>query len=315
MISIVCPVFNEHAYIGSLLEMYSNILPKAKELIIVDGGSTDGTREIILNYKLKDDSVKLLENPKKYVPYALNLALKHCIGDIIVRWDAHTTYSPDYLTAILATFERTHADIVGGPMRAIGKTTIQKAVAAATSSRFGVGNSSFHFENYEGPADSVYLGAWRKSVFDKIASFDEQMWRNQDDEFHYRAKAAGLRIYQSPTIQSHYYPRSSLVTLFSQYFGYGLFKPLVLKKVRSQIRLRHLIPALFVAYLLVLPVGVWVAGPWALTPLTAYVLLAIGFALRGKSWPVRGAMLLVYPALHIAYGLGFWSGLFRKPRS
>lgn len=315
MISIVCPVFNEEAYIGPLLEMYSRVEPKDKELILIDGGSTDRTKQIVSEYLRRDGSVSIFENPKRFVPYALNLALKHCKGDIIVRWDAHTTYEANYLTAILEVFARTGADIVGGPMRAVGKSSFQKAVAAATSSRFGVGNSSFHFEDYEGPADSVYLGAWKKEVFDKIGYFDEQMWRNQDDEFHYRAKAAELKIYQSPSIQSAYYPRSSLHTLYSQYFGYGLFKPLVLRKVRSQIRFRHLIPPFFVAYLLLLPIEAMLIGAVALVPLAFYLSLAFGYALQGESWPVRRDMMLVYPTLHIAYGLGFWLGLFRRPKS
>ncbi|MBL7849447.1 MAG: glycosyltransferase family 2 protein [Cyclobacteriaceae bacterium] len=313
MISIICPVFNEEGYVGFLLETYSKMAPVEKELLVIDGGSTDRTCAIVSDYMRKDSSVRLLENPNRYVPYALNLALPHCKGDYIVRWDAHTAYAPDYLTAVLATFARTGADIVGGPMRAVGENSFQRAVAKATSSRFGVGNSSFHFEEYEGLTDSVYLGAWKRSVFEKIGHFDEQMWRNQDDEFHYRAKAAGLKIYQSPVIRSIYYPRNSVRSLFTQYFGYGLFKPLVLQKVRSQLRLRHLIPALFVAYLLSLPFLIGLLRAWAFSPLVTYVLFTIGYVRRGDSWPVRIAMIAVYPTLHIAYGLGFWVGLFRKP--
>lgn len=315
MISIVCPVYNEEKYIGKLLDFYETIEPVNKEIIVIDGQSTDRTYDVVLHYASRNPSIHLLVNPKRYVPFALNMAILRCKGDIIVRWDAHTTYAPDYLLQVIKVFESTDADIVGGPMRAVGEMPFQKAVAAATSSRFGVGNSSFHFADYEGPADTVYLGAWKRSVFNKIGTFDEQMWRNQDDEFHYRAKAAGLTIYQSPAIYSTYYPRSSVRALFTQYYGYGLFKPLVLQKVRSQLRLRHLIPALFVAYLLLLPLGIWVLGAWTLFPLIIYFLLVAAYAMRGKSWPVCFTMFMVYPSLHISYGLGFWAGLFRKPKS
>lgn len=314
MISVVCPVLNEAKYISKLLDFFLSIEPSAKELWIADGGSTDGTQAILEKYATRYSIIKWIPNKKKYVPFALNSLLPLCKGDIIVRWDAHTTYSPDYLTAILETFKRTGADIVGGPMRVIGEKPFQKAVATATSSRFGVGNSSFHFEDFEGPAESVYLGAWKRSVFDKIGYFDEQMLRNQDDEFHYRAKVAGLLIYQSPSIRSYYYPRSSLNMLFKQYFGYGLFKPLVLRKVRMNIRVRHVVPAFFVSYFFFLPLLVWLLGLWAIPPLVIYLLLLIIYSAWGETWQVRLLMLIVYPTLHIAYGLGFWSGFFKKPK-
>lgn len=308
MISVVCPVYNEEKYIGQLLSFYSHA-ETARELFLVDGGSTDRTKEIIKSFQEKDSSIILIENPRKYVPFALNMAIPRCRGKYIVRLDAHTLYASDYFERILIAFQESGAEIVGGPMRAMGETSFQRAVAYATATRFGVGNSQFHFENYKGYTDSVYLGAWKKDIFDALGYFDERMIRNQDDEFHYRAKNAGFKIYQDPAIVSHYFPRDSLASLARQYFGYGLFKPLVLVKVKSEIKWRHLVPLAFVLYFFSLPFGIWITGFYAI-PFLLYLVLLFAFSFFNPlAWSSRLYCLLVYPTLHTAYGLGFLLGL------
>ncbi|MFN8152944.1 MAG: glycosyltransferase family 2 protein [Bacteroidia bacterium] len=309
-ISVVCPVYNESNYIAAVLDFFTKAAPAEKELWIIDGGSTDNTCAIAEEWAEKYPNIHLLHNPKKYVPYALNAAIPKCKGEVIVRLDAHTLYAPDYFEAVLRAFDKSGAEIVGGPMRAEGNSPFQKAVAYCTSTAFGIGDSSFHDETKEGFTDSVYLGAWKASIFGITGMFDEQMMRNQDDEFHYRARCKGMSIYLDPAIRSTYFPRSNFKTLFRQYYQYGLYKPLVLKKVRSGIRWRHLIPAGFVIYLLAIPCLWQFAGLFSLIPLLLYFLLAIRFAAR-KS----GAFLikvLVYPTLHISYGLGFILGLTRQ---
>jgi succinoglycan biosynthesis protein ExoA len=314
MISIVCPTLNEDKYITPLLDFFLSIEPQEKEIWIADGGSSDGTRSIVQQYANQYANIFLVDNPKKFVPFALNLLIPKCRGEIIVRWDAHTTYAPDYLLQIVSTFQATGASIVGGPMRAVGNSSFQKAVAYSTSTSFGVGNSSFHFEDFEGATDTVYLGAWRKEVFSKIGFFDEQMLRNQDDEFHYRARKADLQIYQSPKIKSYYYPRETFLSLYRQYFGYGNFKPLVLKKNKSEWKIRHFVPMLFVIYLLILALTVWYF-PAILILLILYLLLDIYFAARvPHSMRVKFLSLLVFPILHISYGVGFCLGLLKQSR-
>jgi glycosyltransferase involved in cell wall biosynthesis len=312
MISVVCPVYNEEKYIEKLLLFYKNAKPADKEIFLIDGGSTDRTKEIIIQYATNDTSIRLLDNPNKFVPFALNTAIPWCRGEYIVRLDAHTLYAKDYFEKILLVFKESGADIVGGPMRAVGNSDFQKAVAFATSTPFGVGNSQFHFEDYKGFTDSVYLGAWKKEIFKTTGLFDEQMIRNQDDEFHYRAKSAGFKIYQDPAIVSHYYPRDSLKKLARQYFEYGLYKPLVLKKIKSEVKLRHLIPLAFVLYVLSLPAGL-VFTQFYIIPLLVYGILLIGFSMINKlTWISKINCLVIYPALHIAYGLGFLWGLLKK---
>jgi len=310
-ITVVCPVYNEEAYIKKVLDFFVTALPDNKEIFIIDGNSTDKTTAIVNEFASRYPNIFLLTNPNKTVPYALNIAIPKCKGEFIVRLDAHTEYAPDYFEQIVKTFQDTKADIVGGPMRAVGKTDFQKAVAYATSTKFGIGDSSFHDEHHRGYVDSVYLGAWKKEIFNDIGLFDIKFKRNQDDEFHYRAKSKGKKIYLNPQIKSWYYPRSTAKKLFKQYFQYGLYKPLVLKKVSSGFKLRHVIPSLFVLYLAVLPAFL-VFSLLLSFPLIIYLLIACYFAFSLKSSAmVKFFALFAYPTLHLAYGSGFLLGMFK----
>lgn len=313
MLTVICPVYNEEAFIDNVIQFFLMAKPLEKELYIIDGMSTDRTRAIAQHYAAVHAGIHLLDNPERTVPFALNKAIKQSTGSPIVRLDAHTLYAADYFEKIIETFEKTDADIVGGPMRAVGKSDFQKAVAYATSTKFGVGDSEFHNENFEGYVDSVYLGAWKRKIFDAVGYFDERMKRNQDDEFHYRAKSFGKKIYLNPKIKSEYFPRNTLSKLFSQYFQYGLYKPLVLKKVKSAIKLRHLIPTFFVLYVLSLIPALYYAGIISLLPILSYFALAILFALKSTgNFREKFYCLLVFPSLHISYGSGFILGLFKK---
>lgn len=310
LMTVICPVRNEAEYIENIIKFFINSLPAEKELFIVDGKSTDNTREIISKYTSRYKNIFLIDNPDKTVPFALNIALKLSKGNPIVRLDAHTLYADDYFEKILETFEKTKADIVGGPMRAIGKTNFQKAVALCTSTKFGVGDSMFHDEKYEGFTDSVYLGAWQNNIFKKIGLFDEEMIRNQDDEFHYRAKSKNLKIYLNPGIRSWYFPRNSINKLFRQYFQYGLYKPLVLKKVSSEWKLRHLIPSVFAIYCLSIPFLYYLLSIFLILPLIMYLICDIYFSFaNGSNKSQQFHSLIIYPVLHLSYGIGFIFGI------
>lgn len=309
-ISVILPCRNEEHSISKVLEFFISAKPENKELIIADGASTDNTREIVAKYSANHPEISLIENPKRFVPFALNECIRKSTGEYIIRLDAHTEYAPDYFTKIVETFEKTGAEIVGGPMRAKGSTPFQRAVAVCTSTSFGVGDSQFHDETAEGYTDSVYLGAWRKKIFETTGLFDEAMLRNQDDEFHYRAKSKGMKIYLNPEIKSWYYPRSNIRTLMKQYFQYGLFKPLVLRKVRSEIKLRHLIPSAFLLYLILIPLFFIFTGWIAFFPLMLYAACDLLFSFsRQNGFSEKLNSLIIYPALHLSYGSGFLLGL------
>ena len=163
------------------------------QILVVDGMSTDGTRQIINNLiaHYPHHSITLLDNPGRIVPIGMNIALRQACGEIIIRVDGHTVIAPDYVRQCVETLQRTCADNVGGKMNAIGTTSFGKAVAMATSTPFGVGGARFHYSDDEEWVDTVYMGAWPHQVFERIGLFDEELVRNQDDEFNYRLRAAG----------------------------------------------------------------------------------------------------------------------------
>lgn len=310
MLTVICPVLNEENHIQKVIDFFNSSIPLEKELIIIDGGSKDGTIKIIRKEIEQYRNIHLLINNHKYVPFALNLAIRTSKGDPIVRLDAHTEYENDYFEMILLTFKDTNADIVGGPMNAVGHTIFQKSVAYATSCKFGVGDSKIHQKDFVGETDHVYLGAWRRKIFDEVGYFDERFIRNQDDEFHYRAKSLGKKIYLNPAIKSYYYPRNSWWKLFAQYFQYGLYKPLVSKKVKSEIKLRHLIPSVFTIYLVL--ILLFREIPIVYLPLTIYIILTMMMSIiNSESVKSKLLLLIVFPTIHIAYGIGYILGLYR----
>jgi len=310
LISVVCPVLNEERNIQGVIDFFIQAEPSDKELILIDGGSQDKTVTIIEDNCAKYPTIRLLHNPNKIVPYALNLAIPQCKGKYIVRLDGHTRYAEDYFMKVLEAFSKTDAGIVGGPTRTQYSTPTQEAIAFAVSHPVGIGGSKVHDENYEGYSDSVTFGSWKREIFSTTGFFDVRLVRNQDDEFHYRAKSLGIKIYQYPDIKLYYSPRGKFLTLFKQYFQYGLYKPLVLKKIKSEIKLRHLVPSLFVLYLMAFALAYYSA--LYVLPLLAYLLLMMGVALfNSKPLRVRWRIFVALPCLHIAYGSGFLIGLFK----
>jgi glycosyltransferase involved in cell wall biosynthesis len=307
--SIICPVYNESAYLPELLSFLSQCLPEPSQIFLIDGGSIDNSREIILQWKENLPQLQLIFNPYRTVPYALNLAIPMCNADIIVRIDAHTKYAKDYFGKILETFNNTAADIVGGPTRTSFKEPFQESVAYVFNTPFGMGNSSVHDVAFNGYTDSVTFGAWKTELFRKTGLFDVRFKRNQDDEFHYRARSLGFKIFQNSDIKLWYYPRNNIKALFRQYYEYGLYKPLVLQKNKSGLSIRHLVPSLFVLYLLSL--CVLFNWSWLVSiPLISYFIIALFFALKAESSiSARFHIPLVYPIIHMGYGIGFIFGL------
>ena len=320
-VSILMPIRNEADFItrslGPVLEQ--NYPADRLEIIVADGMSTDGTREIVKSQQTLHPNLRLIDNPGKIVPTGLNAALAQARGDIIVRVDGHTIIAPDYVRECVAELQRSGADNVGGRMNAVSEGWIGQAVALATSSPFGVGGARFHYSEREEWVDTVYMGAWRGDVFKRIGLFDEELVRNQDDEFNYRLLSQGGRILLSPRIKSRYYNRSTLRSLCRQYFQYGYWKVRVLQKHPRQMQPRQFVPPTFVAVLssslLMAPFSIGgkrmfiaVAGSYTIANLAASIITARKADNGSKLLPL---LPVTFATLHLAYGLGFLIGLGR----
>ena len=316
LVSVVVPCRNERDHIETALK---SILAQEGpagdfEVVIADGMSDDGTREILLRLALGDSRIRIIDNQSHIVSSGLNAAIREARGSIIVRMDAHTEYAPDYIRQCVRVLEETAADNVGGAWIARGKGRISKAIAAAFQSPFSCGGARGHKPNYSGPVDTVYLGCWHRDIFDRIGFFDEELVRNQDDEFNLRITRSGGKIWQSAKIESWYYPRDSLRHLFVQYLQYGYWKVRVIQKHRLPASVRHLIPAGFVLTVLLLPVlsFAWATALWVwLGILGLYVFSNAVLSLvtaAANGWNLFPLLPCVFAIFHIAYGWGFLRG-------
>jgi glycosyltransferase involved in cell wall biosynthesis len=316
LVSVVIPMRNEETSIGSLLaSVLAQDYPADRlEVLVVDGESTDASPARVAEMARRDPRVRLLSNPRRIVPPALNIAIRAARGEIICRIDGHTRVAPDYVRIGVETLRRTGADNVGGRMDAVGGGWFGDAAADATSSRFGVG-SYFHFGTEEREVDTVYLGMWPKAVFARVGLFDEELVRNQDDEFNYRLRKAGGRIVLNPAMRSWYQNRQDVAHLLRQYYQYGQWKVRVLQKHPRQMSWRHFVPPAFVAGLIALTVAqaLWPAAQGLLRLVGGVYLLAVLVAAwsvsrrRGMRGVLATALALV--CVHVAWGTGFLSGL------
>lgn len=318
MVSVVIPMRNEADTIGACLDglLAQDYPPELVEILVVDGVSSDDSRAVIEDYARRSGRVRLLDNPRGIVPPALNTAIRSARGTVIVRIDGHTRVATDYVRTGVETLERTGAQNVGGPMHAVGGGVVGDAIAAATSSRFGVG-SYFHYGTEERDVDTVYLGMWPRNIFSSVGMFDEEFVRNQDDEFNYRLRKSGGRIVLNPAMRSWYQNRKSFRHLIRQYFQYGEWKVRVLQKHPRQMSWRHFVPPTFVAMLLGLAVAAplvggagWLLAALAFTYLTTIAVLGCNIGIRA-GWRACLATSLAFGIIHLAWGSGFLVGLIR----
>jgi glycosyltransferase involved in cell wall biosynthesis len=318
-VSLLVPIRNEERYIARCLDgLAAQDYPFDRmEVLVIDGASSDRTREVVASYRDRLPGLRILENPERTVPYAMNRGIRVAQGDAIVRVDGHCVLAPDYVRRCVEVLLETHAHCVGGPMRCTGEGYWGVAIAAAMSSRFGVGNVLFRREDYRGPADTVYLGAWPRDVFGQIGLFDAELSNNQDDELAYRLRKGGGLVFLDPSIRSLYFARTSIPHLWRQYYRYGLYKVRVFQKHPFRMQARQFVPPSFVAAVCGLPVAALLhpAPLWAWSIMVAIYGLANVAAATALAHRTRWAFLPAYPllftVLHLSYGSGFLMGLFR----
>lgn len=318
-VSVIVPVLNEERYIKECLDSLLNQdYPKENlEIILVDGNSSDKTAEIIKKYTGKYNFIKLINNPQKTVQYAMNLGIKNSAGKYIVRMDAHAFYSNDYISKCIEYLKKTKAANVGGTTVVRGKTPTQKVIAAAYHSPFALGGSKHYDENYEGYTDTVAWGSFERDYLIKIGMYDERLPRSEDDDLNFRISERGDKIFVTPKIKSVYYPRDSFYGLFNQYFEYGKWKVAVVKKHHKPSRIAHLIPMMFVLFLvfgaLLSFCGSFFRGAY-FSILALYVFINLIFSFKNKyTWDFTSKIKLfaAHFVIHVSYGLGFLAGIFK----
>ena len=319
-VSVIVPMHNEGRYIERCLRSVAGqSYPRDRfEVIVVDGGSSDGSRELAESLRDGLPGLRLVDNRAKHTARGLNMGLALARGEIIARVDAHAAVAPDFLRESVAALQRTGADVVGGPIETLGEGPAGEAVALAVSSPFGVGNAVFRYSHREQWTDTVAFPAYRRDVFDRIGPFAE-IDGGEDDELHYRLRDAGGRVLLTPAIRSTYYARRSYWELGRQYFGYGQAKVVVLSRHPRRTRLRQLVPSAFLVGLSVAAAVAALFGGLLVLPLVVLVgayltatLTASLVAARGSGWRHVLRLPLAFASMHLAYGTGFLVGMVRR---
>jgi len=319
-VTVIMPIRNESNYLTrSLTSILNQDYPFGKiEIVVVDGMSTDGSKEIIRSFQERYNNLQILDNPEKIVPAGLNIAMCKAKGAIIVRVDGHCEIAPDYVSRCIKHILEDHVDGVGGPLQTLGETPLSETIAHAMSSKFGVGGSAFRtIRGKDIVTDTVPFPAYTREIVAKVGLYDEELVRDQDDEYNYRIREAGGRLLLAADVQSKYYSRGSLSKLWKQYFQYGYWKVRVLQKHPGQMSLRQFVPPVFVTALLG-SVGLSLLFSWGWLPLAivagSYLLANLGasvFTAAKKGREHLALLPLTFAILHLSYGLGFLGGLFK----
>jgi glycosyltransferase involved in cell wall biosynthesis len=323
-VSVMAPMWNEAEHVDALVaDLAAQDYAGEVDLLVADGGSTDGSVDRLEAAAARHGvAVTVLDNPDRWVSHALNLCIGAARGDLIVRVDCHSRYPADYLRRCVEAAEATGAANVGGVFVPRGRTPTERAVACAMDSPFGGIHWTRHGESGRVEVDTVPYGAFRPSAFERAGLFDEELVRNQDDEFNLRLRLAGGRIVLDPSIRIFYTPRGSYRRVFRQYYEYGYWKPAVMRKHGQVVSARSLVPGAFVLSVAALaPIAPFLApAAWLLgLELAAYGSGALAFgalAIRGKreSWRLLPRVAAAFPAFHVGYGLGTLAGLARAWR-
>jgi glycosyltransferase involved in cell wall biosynthesis len=334
-VSIIIPVFNEENFIEACLNrIIEQTYPKEKmEVFVVDGVSQDKTVEIVSRIITNNQGLKIniLKNPNGQRAAAMNIGIRESCSEVIARVDSRAIIPADYLEKCIDTFNRVDADNVGGIQKSIPnpqfgensrKYIMQEVIGIAMSCFFGMGSPKFRLGKKSGYVDTVYLGCFKKSIFDKLGLFDEESAViSEDADMNQRICDAGGKVYLNKDIIVPYYPRDNFIDLWKIYFRYGGAKAGNLIKRRKLTAWRQCIPPLFVLALILLPLlgifnGIFYYT-WFLT-IFSYLLLDLVFSfilsIKNSKLYLLWRLFFIFPAMHLGWGLGFWSRLTQRPR-
>lgn len=321
MLSVIVPIYQEEKYISKCIDsMLSQDYPKDDlEIILVDGMSKDRTREIVATYTAKYPFIRMIDNPERIAPCAMNRGIKEAKGDVIMRLDAHVYYPKNYFSLLVEKLnELPGAENVGALCNTlpVNESITARSIAAVLSSSFGMGNSHFRVgADKEMEVDTVPFGCFHRSIFDKVGLYDEELVRNQDDELNARIIKAGGKIYLIPQLVCEYYARDTAKKVYKMFYQYGVFKPLVNKKLGSPATVRQFFPLFFVLGLLAGPV-VCLLLPvlwWAyFAVIMLWFILATSFSLK-DSMNLKRILTQnwIYFVVHFGYGWGYIVGIYK----
>ena len=316
IVSAVMPVYNEERYIVKCIEsLFMQDYPVEKmEWIFVDGSSKDRTVELLEQYRDKyPNLIKILNNPDKIVPHAMNIGIAACSGKYVVRLDAHADYATDYISKCIYYLENTDAENVGGVAETKAAGFMGNAIAKMLSSKFGVGNSQFRTNGESGYVDTVPFGAFRREVFSKYGGYDERLVRNQDNEMNFRIRKNGGKIYLASDIRLSYYCRDSIKGISAMANKNGMWNVITMKLCPGSMGARHFVPFLFVTSVVALSIlgAIWPIFLILLAlEMALYLSLDILFSIKQAStFKEFLALLVLFPIFHVSYGIGSLIGI------
>ena len=323
-VSVIIPCRDEEKFIGACLEsVVQNDYPRDRiEVLVVDGMSADRTRSIVEAYARSYSFIRLLDNPRKITPAALNRGIENAKGTMILRLDAHSRVEVGYIRLCVKALDESGANNVGGSMRTLPQRPglVGQAIAHGLSHSFGSGNSDFRVgRHHVVETDTVFGGCYRREIFESIGLFNERLPRSQDIEFNQRLRKAGGRIMLDPRIVSYYYVRGGLRSFWSHNFRDGVWAILPFAYSEAlPITWRHMIPLAFVSGLIgstalaliatrLRWLNVLATVPYALTTIA----VSLQVARRERDIRYLAIMPIVFAIRHVAYGLGSCWGLVR----
>ena len=323
MLSVICPIYNEEKYIKQCIDsiLQQDYPHNDMEILFVDGMSTDKTRDVLSAYLEKYPFIKILDNPNKTVPWAMNIGIKASQGETIIRLDGHVVYPNNYFSVLVKNLKDLGADNVGALCETLptGTSVKELAIAEALSSPFGMGNSYFRIGCDDVKrVDTVPFGCFNREVFDKVGLYDNELVRNQDDELNGRIIKKGGKIYLIPSVVTKYYARDKVSKVQTMFYQYGLYKPLVNRKLGSPATVRQFFPLVFVLGLIfgsILSCISWKIALMYVSVLALYLLLSFHFTYKSVkktgNWVLFFYQPLIYFVVHTSYGWGYLAGIYK----
>jgi glycosyltransferase involved in cell wall biosynthesis len=320
LVSIVIPMLNEIESIDTCLNsIFAQGFPADQiEILVVDGCSTDGSKEKVLQLARIHSNIRLFNNPLRRTPISLNIGVKNSNGDVIIILGAHTQIRNDFVEHNIRLMGEQGVKCTGGTQLNTGKSFMQHAIGLAMGSRFGIPSAPYRFHKKPCFVDTVVYAAYARELFDQVGYFNEELHISEDAEFNWRIRKAGYQIYYSPEIVSYYYPRKNLPKLIKQFFNYGILRVNVIKKHLDAIRLIHLAPPLFVVALIVLGVLSALKTEYDIALfflLGTYCLYIVAGSIitcqQRNLWKYLFVLPAVFIAMQVSWGVGFLVGIFK----